>query len=276
MPVWTWACLAPCNHSWIHCVLPGVLSFRGAKGPEAPHFPTPGGPAWSGALLVAHRLCCPYPRVSAVLFSSSPGPGVRVWPLRLSPHHSQPLHHRASKPSPGLTARPEYAISRMNNDSASLLSNACTFLSLYLHLLFESSKGSMKQILFFQFDRCEHHQSVTEGNQLPSDLTGEQPHHLASVNEQGEGMVSLFFTLPQGPCCALPEFGVCSDPPGPRSPNPVPLRSSSVGLHTRPQAPGLPVPTPIPSPLLTASPPWTADLQVIPPPSSPAAPAPSD
>ena len=81
-------------------------------------------------------------------------------------------------------------------------------------------------------------------------------------------MVSLFlFTLPQGPCCALPEFWVCSDPQAPAPPTLYLRGSSSVGLHTRPQVPGSC--TPIPSPLLTAPPRWTADLQVIPSPFLP-------
>ena len=107
MPVWTWACLAPCNHSWIHCILPGVLSLRGAKGPEAPHFPRPGGPAWSGGLTCGPQALLPTPQ--GVRCPCSPQPrawGQGVAPSSL-PHHSQPLHHRASKPSPGLTARPE-------------------------------------------------------------------------------------------------------------------------------------------------------------------------
>ena len=107
MPVWTWACLAPCNHSWIHCVLPGVLSLRGAKGPEAPHFPRPGGPAWSGGLTCGPQALLPTPQ--GVCCPCSPQP--RAWGQGVAPssrpHHSQPLRHRASKPSPGLTARPE-------------------------------------------------------------------------------------------------------------------------------------------------------------------------
>ena len=169
MPVWTWACLAPCNHSWIHCVLPGVLSLRGAKGPEAPHFPRPGGPAWSGGLTCGPQALLPTPQ--GVCCPCSPQP--RAWGQGVAPssrpHHSQPLRHRASKPSPGLTARPESLFLRWIMTVRHY--RALLHFLKYFTCIFSLNlpRDPMKQILFFHFDICEHHQSVTEqGNQWPA------------------------------------------------------------------------------------------------------------